>query len=52
MYIGWYVASASTALVQCETSERTPKKNPNYNIANFDAIKLPELEVCFYTVRL
>ena len=26
-------------------------KNPNYNIANFDAIKLPELEVCFYTPR-
>ena len=26
-------------------------KNPDYNIANFDAIKLPELEVCFYTPR-
>ena len=23
----------------------------DYNIANFDAIKLPELEVCFYTPR-
>ena len=23
----------------------------DYNIANFDAIKQPELEVCFYTPR-
>ena len=49
MYIGWDLASASGVQVRINDSEST--KNPDYNIANFDVLKLPVLEVCFYTPR-
>ena len=42
MYIGWHCFSFSSTIKH---------ENSDYNIANFDAIKLPVLEVCFYTPR-
>jgi len=38
MCIGWDIASASVVQVQMNN---TAQRNPDYNIANFDVIKLP-----------
>ena len=46
---GWDLASASGVRVRINDSKST--KIPDYNIANFDVLKLPVLEVCFYTPR-
>ena len=48
MYIGWYVASASTARVQ---NKQHNARGPYLQHANFDVLKLPVLEVCLYTPR-
>ena len=42
MYIGWHCFSFTST---------TKHENSDYNIANFDVIKLPVSEVCFYTPR-
>ena len=49
MYIGWEIASAS--IVQVQMNNTAQRKIPDYNIANFDVLKLPVLEVRFYTPR-
>ena len=48
MYIGWYVSSASAVQVQ---NKQHNAHNSDLQHANFDVLKLPVLEVCFYTPR-
>ena len=51
-YVHWLAPSgyASASLVQVQLRLKSTKI-PDYNIANFDVLKLPVLEVCFYTPR-
>ena len=45
-WLGYCISFSSTS-----SNEQHSTKIPDYNIANFDVLKLPVLEVRFYTPR-